>query len=285
MEETIGGIQRVDHILTDPPYLYIKTHSFDKPWDERLFFENAKRLLPAHGFIALFGRGTSFYHWNTQLAGLGFVFKEEIVWDKRICSSPVQAVSRVHETLSIHTKNNGKIRKVTVPYIEQKEHDVAGLRNDIKRILSATKSEAGLNNITEFLNNGTVNCGHKYGRYNITNTSGLSCLDPAVGMLRSINVGMREKTIMTIFPCHYGNVHPTEKPVRLAERILALISDPGDTIYDPFMGSGSFGVACIQTGRKYIGSEMNPEYFDIAVRRISDALAQQSLPFEPVPAV
>jgi len=66
--------------------------------------------------------------------------------------------------------------------------------------------------------------------------------------------------------------HPTEKPIRLAERILALISDPGDTIYDPFMGSGSFGVACINTGRKYIGSEIKPEYFDIARKRIEEAV-------------
>jgi site-specific DNA-methyltransferase (adenine-specific) len=96
-------------------------------------------------------------------------------------------------------------------------------------------------------------------------------------MLRSIKDGMREKTIMSIFPCHYGSVHPTEKPVRLAERILALISDPGDTIYDPFMGSGSFGVACINTVRKYIGSEMKPEYFDIACKRIKEAVSQNEL--------
>jgi site-specific DNA-methyltransferase (adenine-specific) len=58
---------------------------------------------------------------------------------------------------------------------------------------------------------------------------------------------------------------------------LALISDPGDVIYDPFMGSGSFGVACINTGRKYIGSEMKPEYFDVAVKRIKEASAQPGL--------
>jgi site-specific DNA-methyltransferase (adenine-specific) len=100
MEETIGGIERVDHILTDPPYLYIKTHDFDRAWDEQLFFENAKRLLPDNGFIALFGRGTSFYRWNTRLADLGFVFKEEIVCDKRMISSPVTPISRFHETIS-----------------------------------------------------------------------------------------------------------------------------------------------------------------------------------------
>jgi site-specific DNA-methyltransferase (adenine-specific) len=59
---------------------------------------------------------------------------------------------------------------------------------------------------------------------------------------------------------HYNLCHPTEKPIRLAERIIALISDPGDTIYDPFMGSGAFGEACLNTGRKYIGSEIDKGY-------------------------
>ena len=271
MEETICEVQ-ADHILTDPPYLYIKTHDFDKEFDEQLLFEQAKKMLPDNGFIALFGRGTSFYRWNTRLADLGFVFKEEIVWDKRFGSSPAQALSRTHETLSIHTKKNGKINKSKVPCIEQKGHDIDGIINDIKRIKSAINSDAGLKNIIEFLKTGTVDTRYGYNRTNITNSSGLSCRDPAAGTMRFIKDGMREKTIMPVFPVHYGSVHPTEKPVRLAERILALISNEGDTIYDPFMGSGSFGVACINTGRKYIGSEMKAEYFSIACKRIEEAV-------------
>jgi site-specific DNA-methyltransferase (adenine-specific) len=92
-----------------------------------------------------------------------------------------------------------------------------------------------------------------------------------------INGGMKEKSVIELKADHYRLSHPTEKPVRLAERILALISNPGDTIYDPFMGSGSFGVACINTGRKYIGSEMKQEYFDIACKRIKEATEQQGL--------
>jgi site-specific DNA-methyltransferase (adenine-specific) len=82
---------------------------------------------------------------------------------------------------------------------------------------------------------------------------------------------MREKSIFTIKSDHYKYSHPTEKPVRLAERIMALISDPGDTIYDPFMGSGSFGVAAVKTGRKYIGSEIDSGYFETACRRLKEA--------------
>jgi len=78
MEQTIHQIHGVNHVFTDPPYLYIKTHDFDKEFDEQLFFENAKRLLPDDGFIALFGRGTSFYRWNTILADLGFFLKRRL---------------------------------------------------------------------------------------------------------------------------------------------------------------------------------------------------------------
>jgi site-specific DNA-methyltransferase (adenine-specific) len=95
--------------------------------------------------------------------------------------------------------------------------------------------------------------------------------------LKSINGNMREKTIIQLRSEHYKFSHPTQKPVRLAERIIALISDPGDTIYDPFMGSGSFGVACIRTGRKYIGSEISQDYFKTAFSRIKQAVSENSL--------
>jgi site-specific DNA-methyltransferase (adenine-specific) len=277
MEETIGGIEHVDHILTDPPYLYIKTHDFDKEFNEQLFFENAKRHLSDDGFIALFGRGTSFYRWNTRLADLGFVFKEEIVWDKKMISSPVSKISRVHETLSIHTKKNGKIKISNIPYVEQRQNNIEGIINDIKRIKSAINSGQGIDNILDFLNTRKLKYSSGKNNHKITKGTTLACLDPSTAMFRSMINGIREKTIISVFPVHYGSVHPTEKPVRLAERILALISDPGDTIYDPFMGSGSFGVACIRTGRKYIGSEMKPEYFDIACNRIKKEYNQLPL--------
>jgi len=271
MEETIGNIQQADHILTDPPYLYIKTHDFDKAWDEQLFFENAKRLLPDDGFIALFGRGTSFYRWNTRLAELGFVFKEEIVWEKGYITSPCMAILRVHETISIHTKKTGKIRSQKVPYTEQRRYDIEGVVNDIKRIKSAINTEAGLDNILVFLREEKLYSNKKNNGFGITLKSALD-RPREISSMQSISKGMKEKSVVKLNSKHYKLSHPTEKPVRLAERVLALISDPGDTIYDPFMGSGSFGAACIRTGRKYIGSEIKPEYFDIARKRIEEAV-------------
>lgn len=73
------------------------------------------------------------------------------------------------------------------------------------------------------------------------------------------------------------NRHPTEKPVQLMAALLDVASEQGQAILDPFMGSGTTGVACMNLGRKFIGIEREPKYFDIACRRIEDAQRQQRL--------
>ena len=65
--------------------------------------------------------------------------------------------------------------------------------------------------------------------------------------------------------------HPTEKPIWLMERYVANSSQHQDTILDPFMGSGTTGVACIKRGRKFIGIEIDPVHFDAACQRIETA--------------
>jgi DNA modification methylase len=77
--------------------------------------------------------------------------------------------------------------------------------------------------------------------------------------------------------------HPTQKPVEVMKFSLekAKLTE-GATVFDPFMGSGTTGVACVQTGRNFIGCEIDPAYFAIAERRIRDAQAQPNL-FEAQP--
>ena len=75
--------------------------------------------------------------------------------------------------------------------------------------------------------------------------------------------------------------HPTPKPVALMKWCIDQVGNP-ETILDPFMGSGTTGVAAIQLGRKFIGIEREPKYFDIACKRIEQAVAQGQL-FAPEP--
>jgi DNA modification methylase len=76
-----------------------------------------------------------------------------------------------------------------------------------------------------------------------------------------------------------GRVHPHQKPEWLAAHFIERA--PGLTILDPFMGSGTTGVACIQMGRRFIGIEIELRYFDIACRRIEEAWKQPRLFEEP----
>jgi len=71
--------------------------------------------------------------------------------------------------------------------------------------------------------------------------------------------------------------HPTQKPTALYEYLTLTYSDSGYVICDPFMGSGTTGVACMNLGRKFIGIEIEPKYFDIACERIDQAQRQQRM--------
>jgi len=71
--------------------------------------------------------------------------------------------------------------------------------------------------------------------------------------------------------------HPTTKPLWIMKRLVTVCTNAGATILDPFMGSGTTGVACVQTGRKFIGVEIESKYFEIAVKRISEAQLQMRM--------
>lgn len=77
-------------------------------------------------------------------------------------------------------------------------------------------------------------------------------------------------------PIEQGD-HPTQKPLRLISDWVRAFTDLGETILDPFMGSGTTGVAAIKLGRKFIGIEIEPKYFDIACRRIEEATRQPDM--------
>ena len=84
-----------------------------------------------------------------------------------------------------------------------------------------------------------------------------------------------------------GKSHPTQKPIALMEWCLRFV-EGAKTIIDPYMGSGTTGVACVKLGRKFTGIELDPDYFEIACERIRKAyeqpdffVEQPSKPIEP----
>jgi DNA modification methylase len=78
--------------------------------------------------------------------------------------------------------------------------------------------------------------------------------------------------------------HPSPKPVAAMRQLIARFTEPGATVFDPFMGSGTTGVACVQTGRHFIGCEIDAGYFAIAKKRIDQAAMQPQLFAHAAPA-
>ena len=78
-----------------------------------------------------------------------------------------------------------------------------------------------------------------------------------------------------VVPNRRGKLHPTQKPVELLEYLIKTYSNENDTILDNCMGSGSTGVACINTNRKFIGIEFDNKYFEIAKNRIAKQLNKE----------
>src|SRR5574340_865297 len=72
-----------------------------------------------------------------------------------------------------------------------------------------------------------------------------------------------------------GRIHPTQKPVVLMEYLIRTYTNADDLVLDNTMGSGTTGVACVNTGRRFIGFEKDPAYFDIARKRIAEAVKKQ----------
>ena len=87
------------------------------------------------------------------------------------------------------------------------------------------------------------------------------------------NEGFRyPSTIQEFSNGNNNNVHPTQKPVALLEYLIKTYTLEGETVLDNTMGSGSTGVACINTNRNFIGIEKDDKYFEIAKKRIADAM-------------
>lgn len=77
----------------------------------------------------------------------------------------------------------------------------------------------------------------------------------------------------------FKRYHPTQKPVKLIEELIKVHSNEGDLVLDPFMGSGTTAISAINTGRKYVGFELEKEYFDVLTTRIAE---HTGVPVKPI---
>ena len=229
----------VDMILCDLPYG--KTASrWDKPLPFDELWKQYQRIIKGNGAIVLFGSEP--FASSLRLSNPG-MYKYDWVWIKNNATGFVNAKLKPmnkHEVVCVFSKGktaNGNANNM--PYYPQ------GLIPFGKEVRS----------------------GNKKGKDNTYWRPSLKSSNEGGYVQQYTNY----PTTLLRFDKPSKATHPTEKPVPLLEYLIKTYTNPGDVVLDNCMGSGSTGVACVNTKRMFIGMELDKEYFDIAVRRIAEA--------------
>jgi DNA modification methylase len=101
------------------------------------------------------------------------------------------------------------------------------------------------------------------------------------GKLAWANANRKQPNIISISKPRTGH-HPNEKPVELVTRFIELHTQPGDTVLDPFCGSGTTGLVALRHNRSFLGFDLNPDYCELARNRIIDDAPLLNTPLEAV---
>jgi site-specific DNA-methyltransferase (adenine-specific) len=226
----------VDMILTDPPYGVTRLRC---EWDEVIPFEpmwaEIWRTLKPNGACLLFGSEP--FSSRLRCSALEF-FKYDWVWNKMYGANFIKSNTRPlkhHELISVFYRQQPTYNKQMVT--REKTLDTSAW----------SKKRSGSNVAADDLQK--------------TNTKTYDQKNPnSVITISSISAECN----------HKNRVHPTQKPVALLEYLIKTYTNEGETVLDFTMGSGSTGVACRNTDRKFIGIEKDAKYFEIAQQRIQE---------------
>lgn len=222
----------IDMILCDLPYG--TTHC---QWDVIIPFEplweQYNRIIKDNGAILLFGQEP--FSSYLRLSNLQD-YKYDIFWEKERLTNIQQIRKRVGKT----------VESISVFYRKQCTYNPQMVKYDGKPRSNKVKNGT-LGELTD-------NAEKKVKEYKDT--------------------GWRYPTQVWKFQrdCLKSNLHPTQKPVALLEELIKTFSNEGDTVLDNCMGSGSTGVACLNTGRMFLGMELDEGYFEIAQKRLEEVM-------------
>ena len=225
----------IDAIITDPPY-GTTACKWDSVIPFDLMWEQLNRIIKPNGAIVLFGSEpfSSFLRCSNIKD-----FKYDWIWDKKRITNPMMAKRqplRQHEVISVFYKKQPTYNPV--PYIK---NTLGNLGKQVKEHKTGTQGESTL-----YQNKGNNN---KFG-YPRT----LLTQIPVINNLSKDRSGL----------------HPTQKPIALMEYLIKTYTNKNETVLDFTMGSGSTGVACVNTKRNFIGIEQDDKYFNISKERINN---------------
>lgn len=225
----------IDLVLSDPPYA-VTNVSWDilLPFDK--LWEEYRRILKPTGCVLLFGVGI--FTAKLIMSNEKW-YKQTLIWNKNKCGSPGLAKIRpiqVTEDIVVFAPN----KTCYNPQMEVGEPYHRKSNNPDGYVAKKNTHGYGLKPVKEISNDGV-----RYPK-NILNIS--------------VDYSAQQR------------VHPTQKPVALMEYLIKTYSNEGETVLDNCMGSAPVGIACVNTGRSFIGIEQDEKYFEIASGRIRSAI-------------
>lgn len=244
MDKLIEQGVKVDCVICDPPYGTVACQwdvviPFDEMWSR------LSRLVKDDGAIVLFG---SQPFTSLLIQSKPEWFREEIIWLKNKAGSGLQAKQKhlkTHENIIVFSKTGKYTFNPQKWLVDKKEF--------LTQRKTFNEVEVGNNIYSEMKR---VQSGDDGTRNPISIVSCRVPFTPSKSKTYSKEVDIR--------------VHPTQKPVELLKYLTHSFSNEGDCILDFTMGSGSTGVACVNTNRKFIGIELDENYYDIAKHRIAE---------------
>jgi site-specific DNA-methyltransferase (adenine-specific) len=286
--------ESVDAVVTDPPYGILTGHKIETDVDIPRFFRECQRVLKPNSFLVYFGMQPTLTFWNIEAFKL-FRYKNEIIWYKRHSSFSIGAndMRRYIENIMVCIKGSKKFNEVRRPYMDVKESlsdliGIGGLKADINYLTQAFKDRMTYENAIAYLD-ATANGGDMKRFYTQTagnrndkvHTRTKKEKKVILKVINNLTNGYSPQNIVSFTPHNkqrhdstgqglgdHNIKHPAVKPVQLLNYLLDLTTQEGDLVLDPFMGSGTTGVACQELGRRFIGMELHEEYFNIAKQRI-----------------
>ena len=286
--------ESVDLIIADPPYFKVVGQKWDYKWKElpdyiewcKLWLKDCYRVLRKGGSFYLFGYFRTLAYLVPELESIGFELRQQIVVNKGM-----QAVSGRHtktykmfpnvtESVLFLYKNP---RPFARALLKERQKAIGITAKEINEALGVKSNGGGMwsiytgKNICEQLPTyenwiklqELLQFEYPYEKLAITYNAqmGLTDVWDDIDFYADNKRGKRK--------------HPTQKPERLIERLIIASSNEGDTVYDPFMGSGTTAVCAKRLNRSFIGFEIDEEYFNESIKRIDGVdKEQQPLPLD-----
>ncbi|WP_338761491.1 DNA methyltransferase [Bernardetia sp. ABR2-2B] len=301
----------IDAIITDPPYgISYQGNYWDKDLPSREVWENGFKKMKHGGFGLVFSSVRLMHRLMVDLEDSGFLIKDVLFWSYLNGMPKSRNVGlSIDKELGVESEKIGEYKYVQgykkegaesyktakkhklSPSSEQgKKYDGAGLglKPAYEPIILIQKPlEKGLNVAQNVLKYGTGALNFEETRIPYEKNEGKVGHNPHDKGRVSSNIirtdafedGYDKFFLVPKVRQHKDdfNFHPTLKPVELMQHLVKLITFEGQTVLDPFMGSGSTGVACMELKREFLGYELDENYVKIAERRIEKSIANPKL--------